>query len=48
MCLTLSQTGAKRTQMLVYEYVPNGSLLDYITGKLQLLACNTCLAFLNM
>ncbi|RQO90355.1 hypothetical protein POPTR_005G108300v4 [Populus trichocarpa] len=27
------QTGAKRTQMLVYEYVPNGSLLDYITGK---------------
>ncbi|KAH8508177.1 hypothetical protein H0E87_010343 [Populus deltoides] len=27
------QAGAKRTQMLVYEYVPNGSLLDYITGK---------------
>ncbi|XP_011022259.1 PREDICTED: probable serine/threonine-protein kinase NAK isoform X2 [Populus euphratica] len=27
------RNGAKRTQMLVYEYVPNGSLLDYITGK---------------
>ncbi|KAJ6736889.1 RECEPTOR-LIKE PROTEIN 55 [Salix viminalis] len=25
------QTGAKRAQILVYEYVPNGSLLDYIT-----------------
>ncbi|CAK7355665.1 unnamed protein product [Dovyalis caffra] len=27
------QTGAKRAQILVYEYVPNGSLLDYIIGR---------------
>ncbi|KAJ4836904.1 hypothetical protein Tsubulata_034695 [Turnera subulata] len=25
-------TGAKKAQILVYEYVPNGSLLDYIIG----------------
>lgn len=28
------QTGGKRAKLLVYEYVPNGSLLEYIIGKL--------------
>ncbi|EXC35298.1 Receptor-like protein kinase THESEUS 1 [Morus notabilis] len=27
------EPGAKGSKMLVYEYVPNGSLLEYITGK---------------
>ncbi|KAJ9146919.1 hypothetical protein P3X46_029133 [Hevea brasiliensis] len=27
------ETGGKRAKVLVYEYVPNGSLLEYIIGK---------------
>ena len=31
--LILPLKGAKGERLLVYEYVPNGSLLEYITGK---------------
>lgn len=43
------QTGAKGAKVLVYEYVPNGSLLEYIMGKLQFASYHICLlAFLTM
>lgn len=32
-CYLFSSLDAKGAKILVYEYVPNGSLLDYIIGK---------------
>lgn len=40
-------TGPKGAKLLVYEYVPNGSLLEYIMGKLKGMHCYM-LTFLNM
>lgn len=44
-------TGAKGGKILVYEYVPNGSLLEYIMGKFELVllsvTCNVLFTFLK-
>lgn len=44
----LHQTGPKGAKVLVYEYVQNGSLLEYIVGKFQLvnLYCYIKISFL--